>query len=85
MNKYLEMYKRLEDDWQNYLENKGKLTYEDMVLIKELVEKATPKKYISRPNCNNWFDKHCPKCDSFGIRMRDSYCSSCGQKLDWSE
>lgn len=47
MHKYLEIYKRLEDDWQNYLENKGKLTYEDMVLIKELINKEKAMKEVN--------------------------------------
>ena len=93
MNKYLEMYKRLEDDWQNYLENKGKLTYEDMLLIKELVDKETPKK-LSEAKIQYSIEipaymvvKTCPKCNrKFDYKnMGVNYCSICGQHLDWSD
>lgn len=62
----------------------------DWNLLKELVEKATPKK----PNItvHNGF---CPNChQAFGLeRTRQamlrpywlSYCPCCGQALDWSE
>ena len=84
---------RLEDDWQNYLENKGKLTYEDMLLIKELVNKETPKK-LSEAKIPYSIEipaymvvKTCPKCNrKFDYRnMGVNYCSICGQHLDWSE
>ena len=99
MNKYLEMYKRLEDDWQNYLENKGKLTHEDMLLIRELVLKATPKKPITiKPIGTGVMDYptyriKCPTCNH-QLPMKKNcisknppilYCDRCGRKIDWSE
>lgn len=62
----------------------------DWNLLKELVEKATPKK--PDVNINNGF---CPNChNAFGLeRTRQamlrpywlSFCPCCGQALDWSE
>ena len=62
----------------------------DWNLLKELVEKATPKK--PDVNINNGY---CPNChNAFGLeRTRQamlkpywlSYCPCCGQALDWSE
>ena len=84
---------RLEDDWQKYLENKGKLTYEDMLLIKELVNKETPKK-LSEAKIQYSIEipaymvvKTCPKCNrKFDYKnMGVNYCSICGQHLDWSD
>ena len=62
----------------------------DWNLLKELVEKATPKK----PNItvHNGF---CPNChNAFGLERTQramlkpywlSFCPCCGQALDWSE
>ena len=62
----------------------------DWNLLKELVEKATPKK--PDVNINNGY---CPNChNAFGLeRTRQamlkpywlSFCPVCGQALDWSE
>lgn len=62
----------------------------DWNLLKELVEKATPKK--PDVNINNGY---CPNChNAFGLeRTRQamlrpywlSFCPCCGQALDWSE
>jgi hypothetical protein len=97
MNKYLEMYKRLEDDWQKYLENKGKLTYEDMVLIKELVLKETPKKPTKTSEevrilgvsttFTMWY-RYCPSCKVMlnpNGYEKPNYCKDCGQHLDWKD
>lgn len=99
MNKYLEMYKRLEDDWQNYLENNGKLTHEDMLLIRELVLKATAKKTITIKPIGTGTMEYptyrikCPTCNH-QLPMKKNcisknppilYCDRCGQKIDWSE
>ena len=97
MNKYLEMYKRLEDDWQKYLENNGKLTYEDMILIKELVLKETPKKPTKTSEevrilgvsttFTMWY-RYCPSCKVMlnpNGYEKPNYCKDCGQHLDWSE
>ena len=91
-SKYKEMLFRLEVDWQNYIENKGKLTFEDMQLIKELVEKETPKKLIGDrrlfmgiPLFNKI--RTCPRCDREFTKeeFNYSYCPDCGQKLDKEE
>ena len=62
----------------------------DWNLLKELVEKVTPKK--PDVNINNGY---CPNChNAFGLeRARQamlkpywlSFCPVCGQALDWSE
>lgn len=62
----------------------------DWNLLKELVDKATPKK--PDVNINNGY---CPNChNAFGLERTKaamirpywlSYCPCCGQALDWSE
>lgn len=62
----------------------------DWNLLKELVEKATPKK--PEITINNGF---CPNChNAFGLERTQramlrpywlSFCPCCGQALDWSE
>lgn len=50
----------------------------EMLLLLELVERATPKKVI---------DKICPICGQYLIEYeaKVDYCDDCGQALDWSE
>jgi hypothetical protein len=49
--------------------------------LKELVNKATPKKLNGM--INDWA---CANCDSDrGIIEEKPYCAVCGQKLDWSK
>lgn len=91
---YKETLFRLEEDWQNYLENKGKLTYEDMVLIKELLLKKTPKKPITIiglyyntgrikcPTCNHQLPM---KKNCISKKPPILYCDRCGQHLDWED
>ena len=87
--KYKEMLFRLEIDWQNYIENKGKLTFEDMKLIKWLVNKETPMKplYIKK-SCgffeNEYLIGRCPKCNT-SVNQTNTYCNDCGQRLNWGE
>ena len=61
----------------------------ELNLLKELVNKATPKKVIvkkSQLGYGIWREsRYCPNCQSnltykFGYR----YCHKCGQALDWS-
>lgn len=69
-------------------------TVDEMILIKELVEKATPKKpeikeLIRKDNYRDGtniprFDWWCPNCHLEHISGNDiNYCPTCGQALDW--
>ena len=64
-----------------------KLMNEDYKLIKELVERATPKKVIYHNEDVRYFD--CPSCKtaiSYDNDVKDhKYCLDCGQALSWSE
>lgn len=61
---------------------------EDYEVLKELVEKATPKK----PTNIESHEKHdllfvsgkCPVCRDW-VNDSMSYCEHCGQKIDWGE
>ena len=54
----------------------------DWNLLKELVEKATPKKPIQKAAGRTV----CPNCErSIAREVSPRYCSVCGQRLDWSE
>ena len=48
--------------------------------LKELVDKATPKKPYTKMNEHNHIDRHCPVCNSF-VYSFDIYCGRCGQKM----
>lgn len=54
----------------------------DWKVLKELVDKATPKKPIQKAAGR----KVCPNCERSTAReVSPRYCSVCGQRLDWSE
>ena len=68
----------------------------NFALIKELVDKATPKKPIQiRCEPNEEWDKEevlyeCPNCGEsaiydFEYNKRFKCCSHCGQRIDWSD
>ena len=66
---------------------------EDINLLQELVDKATPKK-LSETKIQYTIEipaymvvKTCPKCNrKFDYKnMGVNYCSICGQHLDWSD
>lgn len=97
MNKYQEAYKRIsKDDYSSYHGvNNAKKRQKDFDLIKRLVDKATPKKVKKieaeiRNDTN--YTHYCTACGNFvgTVTMDlyieyDSYCCTCGQKLDWSD
>lgn len=70
-------------------------TVDELIVMKELVEKATPKKVelVSREEYMETGYKH--SCFTCGNKVgtitkdlnieHDNYCPSCGQRLDWSE
>lgn len=98
MNKYKHAWKRIESldiwsippntpssNWGEYIKcgDDIEASYqisEDLELIKELVDKATPMK--PRKYTTNGFDEF--ECDNCGDYIKGSYCSDCGQKIDWS-
>ena len=62
--------------------------------LRELVARSTPQKFVGegwyRPDGKNGSCPRCPCCGAnvkvpVGKKMRDQYCSKCGQKIDWSE
>lgn len=73
MNKYQEALNNCVNRWA---------PSKDWNLLKELVEKATPKKPIQKAAGR----KVCPNCERSIVReISPRYCSICGQRLDWSE
>lgn len=79
MNKYEKAFKVLEDELP-YTPNSplGK--------IKELVERATPKKVIKIREINdtNFYIGNCPVCHN-PVTSESNYCNKQGQALDWSK
>lgn len=70
--------------------------YDSMDTLRELVERATPKKpeikeLIRKDNYRDGtniprYDWWCPNCNLEHMSGNDfKYCPSCGQALDWSE
>ena len=85
MNKYEKAYKQLYRMIVNDY-SMGARIINDFDSLKELVERATPKKVVKR-NRN-----YCPKCDGIiTINTDRCFCNNlhnsepCGQALDWSE
>ena len=66
----------------------------DLLTLKELANKETPKKVIKLPYKdiygNMWGDSKtyyyngCPVCKN-NVGIIANYCKHCGQKLDWKE
>lgn len=57
---------------------------EDILTLKELVDKATPKKIIRTVNGEPFVPRgygKCPKCKTT-VTFRDKYCRECGQRLE---
>lgn len=69
------------------------ISMKDWTLLKELVEKATPKaRSVEHSGQRSpdgasvvmFFKYYCPCCKS-RISEIDKFCQNCGQRLDWSE
>lgn len=63
--------------------------HEYLDVLKELVDKATPKKPIIRRGYSIEY-YHCPNCNAFIAYCDDEddyhdYCVFCGQAIDWSD
>lgn len=88
MNKYQEVLKKVENayNYEMYFENS------DFNIIKELVDRATPKKpeyegdsyYKGEIVYDTWI---CPSCgERYEVDYHDyEYCPKCGQHIDWEQ
>lgn len=103
MNKYQEALNTISDTLTYYMVRKDlellpsdNEIYEAMATLRELVERATPKKpeikeLIRKDNYRDGtniprYDWWCPNCNLEHMSGNDfKYCPSCGQALDWSE
>lgn len=103
MNKYQEALNAISDTLTYYMVRKDLASlpsdneiYEAMATLRELVERATPKKpeikeLIRKDNYRDGtniprYDWWCPNCNLEHMSGNDfKYCPSCGQALDWSE
>lgn len=81
-------YRNLEDTYERSVTNSQKLFSEYENKMKELSEKATPKKPTvavaskEKDYCR-WI---CPVCGRLHNNIYPlSYCCDCGQKIDWSD
>ena len=64
----------------------GHVEDENMDLMYELAEKASPKKPIEAHERWNKYYWVCPTCEKLNPRVFNlNYCGYCGQKIDWSE
>lgn len=82
-------------DYRTGMEKPTKELTNELDILNELVEKATPKKpeikeLIRKDNYRDGtniprFDWWCPNCHLEHISGNDiNYCPTCGQALDWS-
>lgn len=72
-------------------------TVDELIVMKELVDKSIPKKVVSNTNIEPYWT--CPVCGNFLIEKSEAsnlkpfvkhvflndYCYKCGQHLDWSK
>lgn len=59
---------------------------EDIGVLMELVERATPKKPKKYITPYNYIEFECPNCHTVThTNFIRPYCGECGQALDWSE
>lgn len=74
MNKYEKAF--------NHLREHAFDTVDGMIDIKELVERATPKK--ARIQLDAYIERaFCPECGCELVSRISNYCRFCGQALDW--
>lgn len=57
-------------------------------VLKELVDKATPKKAVYKDNKDAdgyiYYERICPNCKKYVDKYAE-YCIYCNQRLDWSD
>lgn len=84
MNKYQEAYKCLSSRDYKYASIES--VYEDINVLGELVERATPKKPLiaNDQDINHVIKYACPTCGNKFIGELSDYCYRCGQRFDWS-
>lgn len=87
MNKYQEALENVIDTFVDLsdLEFVPYVTNEDIEALRELVDKAIPKKPIEEINSYDDIDfreHYCPNCKR---EVDETHCTACGQKIDWSE
>lgn len=88
MNKHEEYQEAFDYYWKIYEEHHlGMLARHYIDMLKELVDKETPKKPIKGKVIYNTFENiithHC-ECGR-ELSLNNAYCPKCGQKLDWSD
>lgn len=86
MNKYQEALEHIikcdrEDCGMSYLSDAYR---NDLSVLRELIEKATPKKPMYIKTIDEY---RCKNCGFTVIRNWEKmkYCCNCGQKIDWSD
>ena len=82
MNKYQEALKKLRK-----IEQTENTWDENCDVLQELVDKATPKNprnWKAERRLNGAVEFNCPVCNRL-YTERVNFCSSCGQRIDWSE
>lgn len=98
MNKYQEPFNNIVVEAELMAERCGHKLEEDIKLVQELVDKATPKKPVdelTELSCGIddtmlYYEYYCPICgakiaNSF-LRYHDyKFCHKCGNAIDWSE
>lgn len=92
MNKYQQALELIKE---SYGEGEFQYNYDEINTLKELVDKATPKKPISKyivdgrycvcPECGALLDEECLLKTYECLREGHQYCHVCGQAIDWSE
>ena len=87
MNKHEEYQEALDFYWKVYEEHHlGMLARHYIDILKELVDKETPKKVIIKKYGDfNIGDYYCPHCNQqINEEFEPKYCKDCGKALDWS-
>lgn len=82
MNKYQEAFIGIQDNEYQY----G--TDEQWDLLKELVDKATPIKFVksySKHGTESWLCPSCRRKLKREWQFRNNYCPKCGQMIDYGE
>lgn len=94
MNKYQEALNRILDDDYDfphdfYGEDKATTKERDADIMQELVDRATPKRPVTK---GGYTDFKCPVCGrrvrsgkGSSSRQKDNVCQRCFQVLDWSD
>lgn len=80
MNKYQEAFKKVKEACVSFD------TVDELVCLKKLVDKATPKKLIKITLYENEnravIVYKCPTCGEIYTSLLDKFCSECGKKFE---